>query len=287
MQTTNATEPKPGEITRQQIHLPAPTAWPILLSMGLVLSGASLVTNYGIGILGIILTVVASVGWFRDVLPQERHETIETQEQIVPVTVVPVKVRRIQVDETHRAQLPLKTFPISSGIKGGIAGGIAMIIPAEIYGILRFHSIWYVINLLGGAGVAGWTDPMTAEISPFHLSALLTATAIQIFTCLLVGLLYGAFAAVAKASHPARRHHRASSLDSSPLQRTRSHQSLPGSADRLVVVRGIASLLWSGRRLHCHQTGRSREPRAGAAVGPSRCGSSRAPVRCSRKRAPR
>jgi len=192
MQTANATIPKTGEITHQQIHLPAPTAWPILLAMGLVLCGASLVTNYGIGILGVLLTVFSSVGWFRDVLPHEQHEMVETREEIIPVSAAPVKVRRIEVDETHRAQLPLRTFPISSGIKGGIAGGIAMIIPAEIYGILRFHSIWYVINLLGGAGVASWTNPTTAEISHFHLSAFVTATVIQIFTCLLVGLLYGA-----------------------------------------------------------------------------------------------
>ena len=39
---------------------------------------------------------------------------------------------------------------------GGFAGGIAMVMPAEIYGVVRFHSIWYVVNLLGGAGVGGW-----------------------------------------------------------------------------------------------------------------------------------
>jgi hypothetical protein len=32
---------------------------------------------------------------------------------------------------------------------GGIAGGLAMVIPAEIYGVVRHHSIWYVVNLLG------------------------------------------------------------------------------------------------------------------------------------------
>ena len=80
------------------------------------------------------------------------------------------KVARIDVGETHRAQLPLETFPISSGIIGGIAGGIAMVIPAEIYGIVRFHSIWYVVNLLGGAGVGelgesdgGTDEPLSAE----------------------------------------------------------------------------------------------------------------------------
>ena len=96
------------------------------------------------------------------------------------------------MDETHRAQLPLETFPISSGIKGGIAGGIAMVIPAELYGIIRFHSIWYVVNLLGGAGVGNWVNPTLEEMKQFRLSAFITANIIQGSVTLLVGVLYGA-----------------------------------------------------------------------------------------------
>ena len=102
------------------------------------------------------------------------------------------KVSRIEVSERHRAQLPLETFPISSGIIGGIAGGIAMVIPAELYGIIRFHSVWYVVNLLGGAGVGDWLNPTVEQMSHFRLSAFVTANIIQGATTLLVGLLYGA-----------------------------------------------------------------------------------------------
>jgi hypothetical protein len=102
------------------------------------------------------------------------------------------KVARIEVDETHRAQLPLQTFSLGSAIKGGIAGGIAMVIPAEIYGIIRFHSVWYVVNLLGGAGVGNWVNPSMEELTHFRLSAFLTANIIQGSVTLLVGLLYGA-----------------------------------------------------------------------------------------------
>ena len=174
------------------IQLPAPTAWPILLALGLTLVFASFVTSLGIGVLGAVLTIASAIGWFREVLPHEKHENVPVTADIVEIGQADRTVTRIQVDETHRAQLPLRTFPISSGIKGGIAGGIAMIIPAEIYGILRFHSIWYVVNLLGGAGVANWTNPTTAEMSRFHLSAFITANIIQGATTLLVGLLYGA-----------------------------------------------------------------------------------------------
>jgi hypothetical protein len=184
--------PQSVESQTNTIHLPAPTAWPILLALGLTLLFASLVTNMAIGALGLVIALVSAIGWFRDVLPHEAHEQVEVEEEFVSLMTPTEAVARIQVDETHRAQLPLQTFSVSSGIKGGIAGGIAMVIPAEIYGLVRFHSIWYVVNLLGGAGVGTWTNPTVEEMSHFRLTAFITANIIQGSTTLLVGLLYGA-----------------------------------------------------------------------------------------------
>ncbi len=180
------------EMQSGTIHLPAPTAWPFLMALGINLIVAALVMNMWIGALGLVLTVVSVVGWFRQVLPHEAHEDVEVEEEIVSLVSPTEKVARIQVDETHRAQLPLHTFSLSSAIKGGIAGGIAMVIPAEIYGIVRFHSIWYVVNLLGGAGVGNWVNPSMEELTHFRLSAFITANIIQGAVTLLVGLLYGA-----------------------------------------------------------------------------------------------
>jgi hypothetical protein len=163
-----------------------------VLALGITLIFASLVTNAAIGLLGLAISIVSSIGWFRNVLPHEAHEDIAVIEEPVVFVPVPERVARIEVGETHRAQLPLEVFPISSGIKGGIAGGIAMVIPAEIYGILRFHSIWYVVNLLGGAGVGNWINPTIEEMRHFRLSAFITANIIQGATTLLVGVLYGA-----------------------------------------------------------------------------------------------
>jgi hypothetical protein len=185
-------ETRHAEAPAGTIHLPAPTAWPFLLALGLTLVSASLVTNMAIGALGLFLAIVAAVGWFRDVLPHEAHEDVEVKEEYVALVSPYEKVAHIAVDETHRAQLPLQTFSLSSAIKGGIAGGIAMVIPAEIYGIVRFHSIWYVVNLLGGAGVGNWVNPSMEEMRHFHLGAFITANIIQGSVTLLVGLLYGA-----------------------------------------------------------------------------------------------
>jgi len=174
------------------IHLPAPTAWPFLLALGITLIAASLVTNMAVGALGLFLAIISAVGWFRDVLPHEAHDDVAVEEEFVTLLTPVEKVARIEVDETHRAQLPLHTFSLSSAIKGGIAGGIAMVIPAEIYGIIRYHSIWYVVNLLGGAGVGTWVNPSPEELRHFHLGAFITANIIQGAVTLLVGLLYGA-----------------------------------------------------------------------------------------------
>jgi hypothetical protein len=190
--TRNHFAPEPGATEVQTIHLPAPTAWPIVLALGITLLFASLVTNVAIGALGLVIFIVATIGWFREVLPHEAHEVIAITEEPVVFVPSPERVARIEVGETHRAQIPLEIFPISSGIKGGIAGGIAMVIPAEIYGILRFHSIWYVVNLLGGAGVGNWINPTVEEMRHFRLSAFITANIIQGATTLLVGVLYGA-----------------------------------------------------------------------------------------------
>ena len=174
------------------IRLPAPTPWPFLMSLGLTLVGASLVTTIWLIWLGALLFLISALGWFRNVLPHEAHEDVPVAEELFSFAPVYEKVARIEVGQTHRAQLPLETFPISSGIKGGIAGGLAMVIPAEIYSIVRHHSIWYVVNLLGGAGVGAWTNPTMEQMRHFHLGAFITANIIQGATTLLVGILYGA-----------------------------------------------------------------------------------------------
>jgi hypothetical protein len=132
------------------------------------------------------------IGWFRQVLPHEQHEEVPVVDQPVVIASSRRLVERIVLSAEHRAHLPLETYPIMSGIKGGIAGGIAMIFPALLYGLIAQHSIWYPVNLLGGAGVANWRNPTTADIAAFHWQGLLVGIVIHVVTCLLIGLLYGA-----------------------------------------------------------------------------------------------
>jgi hypothetical protein len=185
-------DPQSPEVSEEVVHLPTPTAWPLVLAVGLTLTFAGLVTNAGISILGAVLIVAGCFGWFGQVWPHAQHIAVPVRVQKFKFTTVRKKTTHIQIDETHRARLPVHTPSVMAGVKGGIAGGAAMIVPAVLYGLIAYHSVWYPINLLGGAGVAGWTHPTQDEIEHFRLSATVFATIIHVAGSLLVGLLYGA-----------------------------------------------------------------------------------------------
>ena len=179
--------------TSESVKLPASTAWPIVLAFGVTLMFAGLVTSPAITFVGAILFVTAAVGWFRDVLPQEREETVEAKETAAAPTTTRPEVERLQVaPELPRALLPLETYPVSAGIKGGLAGSVAMAVLACLYGLLKQGSIWYPINLLAATGYAEELSFGTASLKAFHLESFLLAVFIHLLTSLLVGLLYGA-----------------------------------------------------------------------------------------------
>jgi hypothetical protein len=180
------------DVSEEIVQLPAPTAWPVVLALGLTFTFAGLVTNPGISLLGVVLIVSGCVGWFHQVWPHAQHVPMPVRVQRFEFTTVRTKVAHIQIDNTHRARLPIHTPSVLAGVKGGIAGGAAMIVPALLYGLIRYHSIWYAVNLLGGAGVAGWSNPTLEQILHFRLSALIVATVIHAAGSVLVGLLYGA-----------------------------------------------------------------------------------------------
>ena len=162
----------------------------MVMALGIALIFTALVTDIAIGILGALLGIVGAVGWFLQVLPREAHEEVAVRGAVVPV----YSERAISgsVDVGSRKIIPVETFQIASGIKGGIAGGIAMTVPAAIFSLLRYHSIWYAMNLLAAGGFISWGGASNVFLSEFHLRGLAAALIIHGTTSLLVGLLYGA-----------------------------------------------------------------------------------------------
>jgi hypothetical protein len=192
---TSTHEPNPASQSgKDSVQLPSPTLWPPLLALGLALAAAGLVTNHIVAAVGGVLALAGCIGWFVQVLPRERHETVPIDAKPVTIAISHRKVARVAAAaqaRPHRARLPLEIYPVSAGIKGGLAGAVAMALLAVLYGVASHHSIWYPINLLG-AVVYAQTQVSTAEMEAFHGVLLLVATALHLTTSILVGLLYGA-----------------------------------------------------------------------------------------------
>ena len=174
------------------IEMPSPTAWPLVLALGLALAIAGMVTSPWVTLIGALMFVYAASGWFREVLPHEAHEMMEATGERVEITRSKRQVARLTGSSAHQQVQPVETFSLLAGVEGGIAGGIAMLVPAMIYGLLKEHSIWYPVNLLAAGGFPSWSNQSNAFLAAFHWKGLIAASIIHGVTCPLVGLLYAA-----------------------------------------------------------------------------------------------
>jgi len=199
-----------------KIKVPAPTTWPFVLAFGFTLMFAGLLTSASVSILGVVLAIAGCLGWFREVFPQEHEEVVPVFPEEVSVVTVRRVVERLPVaPQQVRAWLPVETYPISAGVKGGLAGGLAMAALACLYGLLKTGSIWYPINLLAAVVYAPSEVPSASQFLSFHAGLFFLALVLHLVTSLLVGLLYGAI--------------------------------LPMFARRPIVLGGlVAPVLWSG-----------------------------------------
>jgi len=205
-----------GSRAPREIEVPASTAWPLVLAFGFTLLFAGLVTSVSVSILGAVLSVAGCVGWFREVFPHQREEAVPVAPEDLQVTTAGRVVERVPVAaEQLRAWLPVHTYPISAGVKGGLAGSVAMAVLACGYGLLKAGSIWYPINLLAAAVYAESLRLGPAQLNAFHADAFAIALVLHGLVSTLVGVLYGAM--------------------------------LPMFAHRPIVLGGlIAPVLWSG-----------------------------------------
>jgi hypothetical protein len=179
--------------TPVEIEVPASTAWPIVLAFGFVLIFAGLLTSVSVSALGLVLSVAGCVGWFREVFPREHEETVPIvfEEQLI-ATKRRVVERVAIAPELLRVWLPLKTYPISAGVKGGVAGAVAMAVLACAYGVLKAGSIWYPINLLAATVYSQSLTLGPAQLNSFHSGSFAIALILHGIGSIFVGLLYGA-----------------------------------------------------------------------------------------------
>ncbi|HUB29180.1 MAG TPA: hypothetical protein VL967_05760 [Terracidiphilus sp.] len=185
MQTEHGSD-QPG------VHMPTPTAWPMALALGVTLIVTGMVTSAAVSVLGALLALISSIGWFRAVLPHEAHEIIPVRDEAIPFISARTSIERIPIGPMHRKVIPVERFQFTTGLKGGVAGGLAMIVPATVFSLLKYHSIWYAMNLMAAGGFVSWANESDAFLAQFHMQGFLAALAIHTITSLLVGLLYGA-----------------------------------------------------------------------------------------------
>src|SRR4029453_1298809 len=164
----------PGEI-----ELPASTAWPLVLACGSTLMFAGLLTSVSVTVLGAVLAVAGCVGWFREGFPHEPGEAGAGVIEELRVTTERRVVERLPVAaEQVRAWLPVQTYPVSAGVKGGWAGSGARAGGACIYGLLKAGSIWYPINLLAAAIYAASLQ-VEEQLYSFHAGSFAIAVVLH------------------------------------------------------------------------------------------------------------
>ena len=188
----NIVEPERASRVPREIEVPESTAWPIVVALGFTLMWAGALTSLAVTGLGVLLVFAGCHGWFRDVLPREREVLVPVVPDNAEVITTRRAVDRLPVaPDQVRAWLPLRTHPISAGLKGGLAGAIAMAVLACAYGVAK-GSIWYPINLLAACVYSQSLKLGTSGLYAFHTDSFAIALLLHTVISAAVGLLYGA-----------------------------------------------------------------------------------------------
>ena len=175
------------------IEVPASTPWPFVTAFGLALLFAGLVTSLAVSAVGIGVILFGAIGWFGDVFPVSKVESVELEATAPVITRSTRKVDHLLPGaQGHRVYIPIEVHPYTAGFLGGLVGGVGMAIIACLYGLIAQGSLWYPINLLAAVALPSLANAGVAELKVFHFSGFIVALISHGAISLLVGLLYAA-----------------------------------------------------------------------------------------------
>jgi hypothetical protein len=178
----------------QSILVPAPTAWPVVAALGITLVFTGLVTHPAVSVLGAVVLLRAAIGWWFDVLPEQKEEAALVRisdRSWAEVPKSPAVVDHLTAGVgSHRVRIPVEVHPYWTGLYGGLAGAIAMAVVAMLFGLIAQQSIWYPINLLAAGILPSLAAAPIDELRNFSGAGLIAGSLIHGTISLLVGLLY-------------------------------------------------------------------------------------------------
>jgi hypothetical protein len=181
--------------SKDSVELPAPTAWPLVLGLGIALVGTGFATNIGFLVVGVIVFFFGLGGWIGQLVSIQG----DVQEPLVampfrpaPTEATPGTVEALRPGAAgYRFRLPEHVHPISSGVKGGLLGGLLMSLPAMAYSLYIHGSPWVPVNLLAGMVIPGITYVSLEDIRQFHELALIFGLVVHAAFSITFGLLFG------------------------------------------------------------------------------------------------
>ena len=119
------------------VHLPSPTAWPVVLALGIALLCTGLVTNIFIGLLGLLLAVCSNVGWFLEVFPLEHHVDVPVEFEEVQMVSSRTSIERLPAGPMHRKMLPIEAPRVVVAVVVENAGYGAAVAAPIVRSVLR------------------------------------------------------------------------------------------------------------------------------------------------------
>lgn len=180
---------------RDWVEMPRPTAAPLVLATGIFLLAMGVATSLVFVPVGAVVLLVGLAQWIGQLASPRGHmreEFVAPALRAKPVVAAPGTVEKlVQGVPGYRLRLPVKMHPVSSGVKGGIVGGIVMLLPALAYGYFSGHGIWWPGNLLAGIVLPDVGRMSVPALEQFHPTLIVAAVAIHIVVSLIVGLMYG------------------------------------------------------------------------------------------------
>jgi hypothetical protein len=176
------------------VEMPRPTVAPLVLAAGIALLAAGVALGVGFLIAGAVVLVAGLRLWIVQFLPARGHvlESLAEPARPQPVTGTAGGVAHMGPGMPgYRLRLPEAVHPTSAGLKGGLAGGAVMPVPALLWGLLSGHGIWYPVNLLTGMVFPGVGSMTVPELEQFHAVLLVVALVIHVVMSVVIGLVFG------------------------------------------------------------------------------------------------